>query len=106
MIIKCIKIEKKIWRVSKWPTPTLTHACNTGRLFAFIYPPHTLTIRKRFNRARSIACESLVCEESNVYDFIACRAIASDQDSLDRNNKSLVCSLNGPMESRSIIWID
>ena len=46
-------------------------------------PPHTLTIRKRFDRARSIACESLVCAGSIAYDLIACRAIASDQDSLD-----------------------
>ena len=47
------------------------------------YPPHTLTIRKRFDRARSIACESLVCAGSMAYDLIACRAIALDQDSLD-----------------------
>ena len=65
------------------------------------YPPHTLTIRKRFDRARSIACESLVCAGSIAYDLIACWAIASNQDSLDiigcsddRNDKSLVCALN------------
>ena len=48
-----------------------------------LYPPHTLSIRKRFDRARSVACESLVCAGSIAYDLIACRAIASDQDSLD-----------------------
>ena len=66
-----------------------------------LYPLHTLTIRKRFDWARSIACESLVYAVSIAYDLIACRAIASDQDSLDiigclddRNDKSLVCALN------------
>ena len=77
---------------------SINKKCNID---ANLYPPHTLTIRKRFDRARSIACESLVCAGSIAYDLIACRAIASDQDSLDiigcsddRNDKSLVCALN------------
>ena len=78
----------------------------------FLYQLHTLTICKRFDRARSIACEALVCAGSIAYDLIACQAIASDQDSLDiigcsddRNNKSLVCA-ECPMTSGPIIWID
>ena len=48
-----------------------------------LFQPHTQTIRARFDRARSIACESLVCAVSIAYDLIACRAIASDQDNLN-----------------------
>ena len=40
-------------------------------------------IRRLFDRARSIACESLVCAKSIAYNLIACQVIASDQDSLD-----------------------
>ena len=72
-----------------------------GYSVILLYPPHTLTIRKRFDLARSIACESLVCAVSIVYDLIACRAIDSDQDSLDiigcsdgHNDKTLVSALN------------
>ena len=72
----------------------------------FLPPPRNpkivpTALRKRFDRARSIACESLMCAGSIAYDLIACRAIASDQDSLDiigcsddRNDRSLVCALN------------
>ena len=44
---------------------------------------HTLTIRMRFDRARSIVCELLVCVRSIAYDLITCQTIASDQDRLD-----------------------
>ena len=52
-------------------------------VLCILYPPHTLTIRKGFDWARSIACESLGYVWSIAYDLIACQAIASDQDSLD-----------------------
>ena len=44
---------------------------------------HTLTICMRFDRARSIVCELLVCARSVAYDLITCQTIASNQDRLD-----------------------
>ena len=70
------------YTVSHWVRSTICDMFLLGTIRR-LCPPHTITIRMRFDRAGPIVGGLLFCAGSIAYYSIAHRAIASDQDSLD-----------------------